>query len=167
MNPVRFPELPALLRNEGSLDGPPGFQGIIATFSPNFQHTFLLDRDRTILEHRRIKDLIEWGKRMEAKEFDEKYRKRFEKLATTNLADALDKVGIRGAVIGIRPLYERSKIIGRAVTIKITAVGMAKSKYHLGVRAIDAASPGDVIVIDNRGGLYNNCWGEILSMGAR
>jgi len=103
---------------------------------------------------------------MEAKEFDGKYRKRFEKLATTNMADALDKVGIRGAVIGIRPMYDCPKILGRAVTIKITAAGMMKSKYHLGVRAIDAAQPGDVIVIDNRGDLYNNCWGEILSMGA-
>ena len=64
-------------------------------------------------------------------------------------------------------MFECSKIIGRAVTIKITAAGMAKSKYHLGVRAIDAAKPGDVIAIDNRGDLYNNCWGEILSMGAK
>ncbi len=104
---------------------------------------------------------------MEAKEFDDRYRKRLEKLATTNLADALDKIGLRGAVIGIRPMYDCPKIIGRAVTIKITAAGMAKSKYHLGVRAIDAARPGDVIVIDNRGDLYNNCWGEILSMAAK
>jgi regulator of RNase E activity RraA len=104
---------------------------------------------------------------MEAKIFNEKYRKRFERMATTNLADALDKVGIRGAVIGIRPMYDCPKILGRAVTIKITAAGMVKSKYHLGVRAIDAASPGDVILIDNRGDLNNNCWGEILSMGAK
>jgi 4-hydroxy-4-methyl-2-oxoglutarate aldolase len=104
---------------------------------------------------------------MEAKEFDAKYRRRLDKLATTNLADALDKVGIRGAVIGIRPMYPCPKIVGRAVTIKITAAGMAGAKHHLGVRAIDAASPGDVIVIDNRGDLYNNCWGEILSMGAK
>ncbi len=104
---------------------------------------------------------------MEAKEFDEKYRKRFERMATTNLADALDKVGIRGAVIGIKPMYDCPKIMGRAVTIKITAAGMVKSKYHLGVRAIDAANPGDIIIIDNRGDLNNNCWGEILSMGAK
>jgi regulator of RNase E activity RraA len=104
---------------------------------------------------------------MEAKEFDERYRKRFGRMATTNLADALDKVGIRGAVIGIKPMYDCPKILGRAVTIKITAAGMVKSKYHLGVRAIDAANPGDVILIDNRGDLNNNCWGEILSMGAK
>lgn len=104
---------------------------------------------------------------MEAKVFDERYRKRFERMATTNLADAMDRVGVRGAVIGIKPMYDCPKIVGRAVTIKIMAAGMVKSKYHLGVRAIDAASPGDIIVIDNRGDLNNNCWGEILSMGAK
>ena len=104
---------------------------------------------------------------MEAKEFDTKYRKRLEKLATTNLADASDKVGVRTAVLGIRPTFECPKVIGRAVTVKITAAGMVKSKSHLGVGAINAASPGDVICIDNRGDLYNNCWGEVLSMGAK
>jgi 4-hydroxy-4-methyl-2-oxoglutarate aldolase len=105
--------------------------------------------------------------RMDAKEFDVKYRSRLEKLATTNIADAMDKVGTRGAVIGIKPMYDCPKIIGRAVTIKITAAGAVASKYHLGVRAIDAASAGDVIIIDNRGDLNNNCWGEILSMGSK
>ncbi len=104
---------------------------------------------------------------MKATEFDKKYRKRLEKMATTNLADAMDKVGIRGVVIGIKPMYDCPKILGRAVTIKVTAAGMLKSKYHMGVQAIDAASPGDVIIIDNRGDLNNNCWGEILSMGAK
>ena len=104
---------------------------------------------------------------MESKGFDEKYRKRLEKLSTTNLADALDKEGMRGAVIGIRPMYECPRIIGRAVTMKVTAAGMWKTKYHMGVRAIDSASAGDIIVIDNRGDTNNNCWGEILSMGAK
>lgn len=104
---------------------------------------------------------------MESKEFDEKYRTRLEKLSTTNLADALDKEGMRGAVIGIRPMYDCPRIIGRAVTMKVTAAGMWKTKYHIGVRAIDSASAGDIIVIDNRGDTNNNCWGEILSMGAK
>ena len=97
----------------------------------------------------------------------EPYRKRLEKLSTTNLSDALDKIGIRGAVIGIRPLFGMPKVIGRAVTIKMTAAGMVKSKRHLGVDAIATAGPGDVIAIDNRGDLYNNCWGEILSCAAK
>ena len=92
---------------------------------------------------------------------------RLKKMATTNVADALDKVGVRGAVIGIRPMYDCPKIAGKAVTIKITAAGMVKSKHHLGVQAIHTADPGDVLIIDNRGDLYNNCWGEILAMGAK
>ncbi len=96
----------------------------------------------------------------------ENYRKRLQKLSTTNLSDALDQAGIRGAVIGIRPLFGMPKVIGQAVTIKITAAGMVKSKRHLGIDAIASAAPGDVIAIDNRGDLYNNCWGEILSCAA-
>jgi regulator of RNase E activity RraA len=103
---------------------------------------------------------------MKAEAF-EPYRKRLEKLSTTNLSDALDKIGVRGAVIGIRPLFGMPKVIGRAVTIKMTAAGMVKSTRHLGIDAIAMASPGDVIAIDNRGDLYNNCWGEILSCAAQ
>lgn len=104
---------------------------------------------------------------MNHSEFDNNYRNRLLKLSTTNLSDAMDKIGIRGSVIGIRPMYNCPRIVGRAVTIKITAAGILKSEHHIGVHAIDSASPGDVIVIDNRGDVNNNCWGEILSMGAK
>ena len=104
---------------------------------------------------------------VDSKTFDEKYRGRLLKLSTTNLSDALDKVGLRGAVSGIRPMYACPRIVGRAVTIKIMAAGMLKSEHHLGVHAIDAADSGDIIVIDNHGDTENNCWGEILSMGAK
>jgi hypothetical protein len=103
---------------------------------------------------------------MTSEEFDRLYRGRLEKLATSNLSDALDKLGISAAVIGIVPQWGKTKIIGRAITIRMIATGAVQSKAHLGVDAIFSASPGDVIVIDNRGDLNNNCWGEILSMGA-
>jgi regulator of RNase E activity RraA len=104
---------------------------------------------------------------MDRKVFEQKYRQRLEKLSTTNLSDSLDKVGIRGAVIGIKPLFGKPKVIGSAVTIKITAAGIEKTKHHLGVEAIASAQNGDVIAIDNRGDIYNNCWGEILSCAAK
>jgi 4-hydroxy-4-methyl-2-oxoglutarate aldolase len=104
---------------------------------------------------------------MEREVFERNYRPRLARLSTTNLADALDKIGLRGAVIGIRPLFGMPRIVGRAVTIKITAAGMLKAKRHLGVDAIASASPGDVIAIDNRGDVHNNCWGEILSCAAK
>ena len=104
---------------------------------------------------------------MDSKLFDEEYRSRMLKLSTPNLSDALDKVGLRGAVSGIRPMYTCPRIVGRAVTVRIMAAGMLKSEHHLGVHAIDAASSGDIIIIDNHGDTENNCWGEILSMGAK
>ena len=104
---------------------------------------------------------------MERKVFDQKYRSRHEKLSTTNLSDALDKSNIRGAVIGIRPLFGKPKVIGMVTTIKITAAGMEKSKHHLGFEAIASAQKGDVIAIDNHGDIHNNCWGEILSCAAK
>jgi len=105
---------------------------------------------------------------MQAQEFDRLYRTRLQALATSNLSDALDRSGIaRCAVVGIVPRWGRTKVIGRAVTIRVTAAGAVPPGAHLGVDAIYNSSPGDVIVVDNRGDLHNNCWGEILAMGAK
>lgn len=101
-------------------------------------------------------------------DFDQKYRSRLFALSTTNIADALDALSLKGATFGIRPMWEKAaKIAGRAVTIRLTAAGLTKSKSHLGVGAIDAARSGDVIVIDNGGRLDTSCWGGILATGAK
>lgn len=95
-------------------------------------------------------------------------RTRLEKLSTTNLSDAMDALQIRGATYGIRPMWHTmQKVIGPAVTVKMTAAGRTAGKHHLGILAIDAAQPGDVIVIDNGGRLDTSCWGGILANGAR
>jgi 4-hydroxy-4-methyl-2-oxoglutarate aldolase len=104
---------------------------------------------------------------MDRATFESGYRARLKRLSTTNLSDAMDKLALRGAVIGIRPMFASQRLVGRAVTIKITAAGMTKSKTHLGIEAIACAQAGDVIVIDNHGDLTNNCWGEVLSCAAK
>jgi 4-hydroxy-4-methyl-2-oxoglutarate aldolase len=104
---------------------------------------------------------------MDRSTFDTGYRAKLARLSTTNLSDAMDKLAIRGAVSGIRPMFDTARLVGRAVTIKITAAGMAKSKTHLGIEAIASAEPGDVIAIDNHGDTTNNCWGEVLSCAAK
>lgn len=101
-------------------------------------------------------------------DFDTKYGLRLRRLSTTNVADALDAFSLKGATYGIRPLWENAgKVMGRAVTVKIVAAGLTKSKNHLGVKAIEAAEPGDVIVVDNGGRLDTSCWGGILANGAK
>jgi 4-hydroxy-4-methyl-2-oxoglutarate aldolase len=104
---------------------------------------------------------------MDRSTFDASYRSRLERLSTTNLSDALDAVGAHGAVSGIRPMFDCAKVVGRAVTIKITAAGQVRSKRHLGVEAIASAEAGDIIAIDNHGDTNNNCWGEVLSCAAK
>ncbi|NRF04838.1 RraA family protein [Bacillus safensis] len=98
----------------------------------------------------------------------ESYRERLKKLSTTNLSDALDALGVKGATYGITPTWEGcKKIIGEAVTVKIVPAGETKSRHHLGVNAIEAAQEGDVILIDNGGRLDISCWGGILANGAK
>jgi regulator of RNase E activity RraA len=100
--------------------------------------------------------------------FHEKYGEVFQRLSTTNVSDALDALGLKGATYGIRPLwFTFTKIFGPAVTLKMTAAGLTKGKHHLGVKAIDTAKAGDVIVIDNGGRLDTSCWGGILANGAK
>lgn len=103
---------------------------------------------------------------MSDRSLDAETRASLEALSTTNLSDALDMAGIAGAVAGIRPMFGTPRIVGRAVTIKITAAGQKKSNAHLGVEAIASAGRGDVIVVSNHGDSKNNCWGEVLSCAA-
>lgn len=101
-------------------------------------------------------------------EFNEKYRERILKMSTTNVSDALDALGLKGSTYGIRPIWEGAKkITGRAVTVKMTAAGMTAGKTHLGIKAIEAAEDGDVIVVDDGGRLDASCWGGILANGAQ
>lgn len=96
------------------------------------------------------------------------YIQRLEKLATTNVADALQALGVTSCPYGVIPMNTvPRKIIGRAVTLKVTAAGMTKSKSHMGIKAIDAAGKGDVIVIDNGGRVDTNCWGGILATASK
>lgn len=95
-------------------------------------------------------------------------RKRLEKLSTTNVSDALDALGLKGSTYGVNKMYESCrKIIGEAVTMKVVAAGLTKSTTHMGVNAIEIAKDGDVIVIDNGGRIDVNCWGGVLSTGAK
>ena len=100
--------------------------------------------------------------------FEERLRARFERLSTTNVSDALDALGYKGATYGIRPMMPNwGKCVGPAVTVKMTAAGETKGQHHLGVKAIAVAEAGDIIVIDNGGRLDTSCWGGILANGAQ
>jgi len=92
---------------------------------------------------------------------------RLAKLDTCAVSDGMDRLGLKGATFGVRPMWACPKIVGRAVTMKIKPVGLEKPKQHLGTAAIVAAQPGDVIVVDNGGRPDSSCWGGLLSLAAK
>ena len=89
------------------------------------------------------------------------------KLDTCAVSDGMDRLGLTGATYGVRPMWPCPKIVGRAVTMKIKPVGLDKPKQHLGTLPVEAAQPGDVIVVDNGGRPDQSCWGGLLALAAK
>jgi regulator of RNase E activity RraA len=93
---------------------------------------------------------------------------RLAQLDACAVSDALDKLGLTGAVTGLQRLSSSRRISGRVLTVKMdSADGRPPSARHLGTTAIEAAQPGDVIVMEQRTGLDAACWGGNLSFGAQ
>lgn len=87
-------------------------------------------------------------------------------LDTCAVSDALDKLGLPGAVIGISALTGPARVVGCAVTTKLGAPLPGLPKRHLGAGAVMAARPGDIIVVEHRGRTDVSGWGGLLSRGA-
>jgi regulator of RNase E activity RraA len=87
-------------------------------------------------------------------------RERASKLDTTSLSDALDRLGIAGQCLNIKPLDHTFRLTGRAFTILYGPAG--KPAGTVG-DYIDDVEPGAVIVLDNGGRENATVWGDILT----
>jgi len=86
------------------------------------------------------------------------------------VSDALDKLGLTGAVTGLPQRSGKSRIAGQVITVKLGAVGTAVTggpPIHLGCTAIEGAGPDNVIVVEQRAGIEAGCWGGLLTLGAK
>jgi regulator of RNase E activity RraA len=92
---------------------------------------------------------------------------RLARLDACAVSDALDKLGLAGAVTGIQRLTTSRRISGRVHTVRMDKDDGSPSTRHLGTTAIEASQPGDVIVMEQRTGLDAACWGGNLSFGAQ
>ena len=88
---------------------------------------------------------------------------RASKLDTTALSDALDRLGIPGQCLGIKPLAHRFRLAGRAYTLLYGPAGVPPGTVG---DFIDEVPEGSVIVIDNGGRENATVWGDILTMVA-
>lgn len=94
---------------------------------------------------------------------------RLSRLDACAVSDALDQLGLPPSVTGLGALSVRRRISGRVTTVKLAA-GKAPAGApirHLCTHAIDTASPGAVIVVEQRTGVECAGWGGILSNAAR
>jgi 4-hydroxy-4-methyl-2-oxoglutarate aldolase len=93
---------------------------------------------------------------------------RLGRLDACAVSDALDKLGLAGVVPAIQRLTTDRRISGRVVTVKLEKDdGRPAASRHLGTTAIEAAQPGDVIVLEQRSGIDAACWGGNLSLAAQ
>lgn len=93
---------------------------------------------------------------------------RLRRLDACAVSDALDKLGLNGAVTGLPQRSGSGRIAGRAVTMK---VGLGERPpgppVHLGCTAIEAAGPHNIIVVEQRSGVEAGCWGGLLTLAAQ
>lgn len=85
------------------------------------------------------------------------------RIDTATLSDALDKLGIAGQCLGIKPLDPQFRLVGRAFTLAYAPVGHPRGTVG---DYIDDVATGDVIVIDNGGRENATVWGDILTFCA-
>ena len=84
------------------------------------------------------------------------------------VSDALDSLGVAGAVDVLTRRSTTARIVGRVQTMKLSAGAPANgSKTHLGTTSIDQAESTDVIVVEQRTGVNAAAWGGVLATAAK
>ena len=85
---------------------------------------------------------------------------RASRLDTTSLSDALDRLGIAGQCLNIKPRDHAFRLTGRAFTILYGPAGRPAGTVG---DYIDDVEPGSVVVLDNGGRENATVWGDILT----
>ncbi len=92
---------------------------------------------------------------------------RLASLDTNTVSDALDFLGLPGATVGLRPLWDCPKVTGRASTIQLGPKTDAKPAVHLISPVVDAVTTADRVLVIAGGAQGISCWGDILANAAR
>ena len=88
----------------------------------------------------------------------------FAEFDTPTVSDALDRLGIPGQPVGIRPIDPSFSVCGTAFTVRYVPVDEARTG-SVG-DFLDDVPPGSVIVIDNGGRLDATVWGDLMTIVA-
>jgi regulator of RNase E activity RraA len=90
-------------------------------------------------------------------------RRRFAELTTAHVADACIRAGVqvRCGPAGMHAVPAGGRVVGQV------APARHAGSVDVFLEAIEAAAPGDVLVIDNRGRLDESCVGDLIALEAR
>lgn len=92
---------------------------------------------------------------------------RLARLDTTTVSDALDFLSLPGATVGLRPLWDCPKVVGRASTVQLGPKSGSAPTVHL-ISPVIAAVETDERVLVIAGGIDGiSCWGDILANAAK
>jgi len=84
-------------------------------------------------------------------------------LDTSTVSDAMDRLGIAGQCLGIKPLVHSFRLCGRAFTMRCVPVEVVAGSVG---DYIDDVPTGEIVVIDNGGRQDKTIWGDILTQVA-
>jgi 4-hydroxy-4-methyl-2-oxoglutarate aldolase len=93
-------------------------------------------------------------------------RQRLAQLDSCIVSDALDRLGIAGVAAGLARLSTDTKLAGRVLTVKLETANGRLAERHLCTAAIEAATAGDIIVVEHHSRTDCAGWGGLLSRAA-
>ena len=99
-------------------------------------------------------------------EVNSSFQARLGRLDTCVVSDALDRLGFTGVVPGLARLSTASKITGPVLTVRLETANGRTAERHLCTAAIEAAKPGEIIVVEHHSRSDCAGWGGILSRAA-
>lgn len=89
------------------------------------------------------------------------------RLDSCAVSDALDTLGLPGAVTGVRGMWAAARTVaGRVRTVTAVPKAAAGPATHIATPLVAIAEPDDVVVIDNHGRTDVSCWGGLLAEAA-
>lgn len=92
----------------------------------------------------------------------------FSRLATSTIGNVLDELGVGGLIVNLPPLVAGRRFCGPALTARESCGPFGTytpADFRVGA-ILDAAEPGDVVVIANDGAQVST-WGGLASLAAR
>jgi regulator of RNase E activity RraA len=87
-------------------------------------------------------------------------------LDTNTVSDALDFLGLAGATVGLRPLWNCPKIVGRASTVLLAPKTDNVPTVHLITPVVEQIHSDDRVLVIAGGIEGISCWGDILANAA-